>query len=315
MSNRDVLQLEDVPLRDVWPDEARDFTPWLASNVDRLAEVLAMDLELVGAEMAVGPFACDVVLRDASTDEQVIVENFLEATDHDHLGKLLTYAAGFDAGVAVLVAKRFRPEHRSALMWLNEQPSRARFFGLEARAVRIGDSPPAALFDVVVKPDDWSREIKASQNATLSETGSRYQTWWDEFLQAMHERYPGWTSASKPPTTNWMNFPSGNSGLLYGVNFSWATGETGYSLRTELYMREGAKTFPQLAAHREEIDRALPGLVWEPIETAKASRVALYRPDADPGDVDHWPTYREWALDSLGQLRNVLQPFVDVCET
>ena len=140
----EVLRLKEVPLRDVWPNEARDFTPWMAENVDVLAETLGMDLELEGAEVAVGPFSADVLLPESATDSRVVVENFLEATDHDHLGKMLTYAAGLEASYAVLVAKKFRPEHRSVLTWLNDITNDGSgFFGIEVHAVRIGDSPPA----------------------------------------------------------------------------------------------------------------------------------------------------------------------------
>ena len=115
----EVASLDEVPLREVWPDEARDFTPWLAQHPDHLGKALQMDLELEGDEVAVGPFSADVVFRDANTGHRLVVENLLEATDHDHLGKLITYAAGLEAHWAVLVAKAFRPEHRSALNWLN----------------------------------------------------------------------------------------------------------------------------------------------------------------------------------------------------
>ena len=111
----EIASLDEVPLREVWPDEARDFTPWLAANPDQLGKALQMDLELEGSEFAVGPFSADVVLQDANSGQRVVVENLLVTTDHDHLGKLITYAAGLEARWAVLVARSFRPEHRSAL--------------------------------------------------------------------------------------------------------------------------------------------------------------------------------------------------------
>ena len=156
-----VESLEDVPLREVWPDEARDFTPWLAEQPDHLGKALQMDLELEGNEVPVGPFSADVVLRDANTGH-LVVENLLETTDHDHLGKLITYAAGLEAHWAVLVAKAFRPEHRSALNWLNSLSGEGSgFFGIEVHAVRMGDSPAAVQLDVVVEPDDFSRRARA----------------------------------------------------------------------------------------------------------------------------------------------------------
>ena len=103
----EVASLDEVPLREVWPDEARDFTPWLAANPDQLGKELHMDLEFEGEEVPVGPFSADVVLRDANTGQRVVVENLLETTDHDHLGKLITYAAALEAHWPFWSRRRF----------------------------------------------------------------------------------------------------------------------------------------------------------------------------------------------------------------
>src|SRR5262249_10579578 len=158
------------------------------------------DLELVGMEVAVGPFSADVVLVDASSGRRVVVENFLEPTDHDHLGKLITYASGPEASYAVLIAKQLRPEHRTALKWLNDMStSDAGFFGIEMRALRIGASLPAVRLEVIVQPDDWQRQARDIATGQLSESEARYVAWWSEFLPAVQSAYPGWTSVSKPP--------------------------------------------------------------------------------------------------------------------
>lgn len=311
MSAVNVERLVEVALREVWSDEPRIFTPWLAENPDYLSEALGMDLELVGTEVPVGPFSADIVLVDGNSGRRVIVENFLEATDHDHLGKIITYTAGLEGSYAVLVAERLRPEHRSALTWLNEiTTSEAGFFGIEVQAVRIGDSSPAARLDVVVEPDDWRRQAREGVTSQLSEGQARYIEWWSEFIPALREAYPGWTSNTKPPSRNWFNLP-GRSGAHYSVAFSWPAGAPGYRLRVELYVHEGEKWWPHLEAHRHEIDTALgPGVSWEPLEDAKASRIALYFGDVDPDDRDAWPTYRAWAIEKLGELRKVLQPII-----
>ena len=133
-----VASLDEVPLRSVWGDEARDFTPWLADHPNLLGKELQMDLELEGKEVPVGTFSADLVFRETNTGQRIVVENLLEKTDHDHLGKLITYAAALEAHWAVLVAKQFRPEHRSALTWLNSISGEGSgFFGIEVQAVRI----------------------------------------------------------------------------------------------------------------------------------------------------------------------------------
>lgn len=307
-----VERLTEVPLREVWRDEAAVFTPWLAANLDHLSEALGMDLELVGTEVAVGPFSADIVLIDGNSGHRVIVENYLESTDHDHLGKLITYAAGLEGSFAVLVAKTFRPEHRSALKWLNSiSTSDAGFFGLEVRAVKIGDSPPAVTLEVIVEPDDWQRQVRETSSGQLSESQARYVEWWAEFLPELQEAHPGWTSASKPPSVNWTTLPTGRSGIRYGASFSWPAGATGYRLRVELYMDDGAAHWSYFIERKAKLDAAFgPGLVWEGLEESKASRIAVYLDDADPDDRERWPQYRAWAIEQLGRFREAFQPVV-----
>ena len=178
-------RLKPVPIREVWRDEARDLTPWLSKNLDALSEALGIDLELQGTEVSVGPFSADLLLRNANTGDPVVVENMMSNSDHDHLGKLITYAAGLEATHAILVAESFRPEHRSALQWLNANSTDAvHFFGVELKAWRIGESLPAPQLDVVVEPDEWIRAIRAETATELTRLRQRF---WDRYLQ----KYPG----------------------------------------------------------------------------------------------------------------------------
>lgn len=300
----EVASLEEVPLREVWRDEARDFTPWLAADPVHLGRALQMDLELEGSEVPVGPFSADVVLRDTNTGQRVVVENLLETTDHDHLGKLITYAAGLEAHWAVLVAKEFRPEHRTALTWLNSLADEGSgFFGIEVHAFRIGDSQPAPQLRVVVEPDDFSRQARTQTNA-ISEVNARYAEWWAEFLPALNQAHQGWSNAQAAPR-HYMNFPSGRSGIQYGLSFAYPTGATNYSLRAEVYIDDGESAYPNLADQRLDIESACDlELQWEPLELAKASRIAVYLDPVDPADRDSWPRCRDWAIKTLGELRN-----------
>jgi hypothetical protein len=185
--------------------EAQSFTPWLLANADRLAEALGIDLELEAAEHAVGGFSLDLVGRDITNDAVLIVENQLAGTDHSHLGQVLTYPAGTGASTIVWIATAFREEHRQALDWLDESTGeKTHFFGIELQVVRIGESPNAPLFNVVVQPNDWQKQVRAgTQTGAVSEKGSLYIAFWRRFLDRVHAEHPDWTRARAVGPYNW----------------------------------------------------------------------------------------------------------------
>ena len=164
-------RLERINLKDIWAHEAQDFTPWLAeeTNLTLLSDTLGIDLEVEAVEQNVGPFRADILCKDTLSDRWVLIENQLEQTDHGHLGQLMTYAAGLDAVTIVWIAARIRDEHRAAMDWLNEiTDSEVRFFALEVELWRIGTSPAAPKFNVVSKPNDWSRSTQAAKKAVAA---------------------------------------------------------------------------------------------------------------------------------------------------
>ena len=162
MEDTTLGRLTSVDLREIWTSESGDFTPWLASeeNLTVLGDTLDLELELEAQEKAVGPFRADILCRDMGSNALVLIENQLERTDHGHLGQLLTYASGLEAATIVWIAGRFNEEHRATLDWLNAiTEERFRFFGLEVELWRIGSSLAAPKFNIVSKPNDWSRSV------------------------------------------------------------------------------------------------------------------------------------------------------------
>ncbi len=154
-------RIDQVDIREIWADEAADFTPWLCQNLDLLGKELRLNLELVEKEKAIGWFYLDILARDVDNGTLVAIENQLEWSDHSHLGQLLTYVAGCNAGAAVWVSPWIRPEHRQAINRLNQvSDGKIQFYGVEIRAIKIGDSPPAPDFRPVAVPDcwEWSEE-------------------------------------------------------------------------------------------------------------------------------------------------------------
>lgn len=311
-----VERLAPVPIREVWKNEARDLTPWLSKNLDELSEALGIDLELDGTEVQVGPFSADLVLRNANTGKRIVVENMMADTDHDHLGKVITYAAGLEATHAVLIAKTFRPEHRSALQWLNANSTDAvHFFGVVLRAWRIGDSRPAMQLDVVVEPDKWMRKVR-EETAALTPKQLTYRKFWTEFLRKFHEYHRDWSRATAPAKVNWMEFPSGKTGLPYFVTF--CQHEKRPRFRIELCVdapdeQTASARFDELNDGRSDIEARFGGaLKWERLEGKRSCRIASYFPkDVDVENRARWPELRTWAIERMGALRDAFQPHID----
>ena len=161
-------RIEKAGLREAWPHEAADLTPWLGDHVSELGAALGLELELQSSEAPVGTLSLDLLARDTGTNRTVIIENQLEPTDHDHLGKLLTYAGGYDANVIVWVARNFRDEHRQALDWLNQHTDDdTEFFGVVVEVWKIDGSRPAPHFNMVAAPNEWRREAVESSGPLL----------------------------------------------------------------------------------------------------------------------------------------------------
>ncbi|MFI6927260.1 hypothetical protein ACIBIZ_45520 [Nonomuraea spiralis] len=152
-----------MPLRSAWPHEAKDFTPWLADNLDVLGQAVGLALELRQREYPVGRYALDLLLQDAQ-GRVVAVENQLDQTDHSHLGQLLTYCAGTQAKVVIWIARTITAEHAAALEWLNANTvTGVGFFGVEVELLRIGDSVPAPNLKVIVRPNDWTKDNRSNR--------------------------------------------------------------------------------------------------------------------------------------------------------
>ena len=301
-------RLERLSARQAWPHEAQDFTPWLLANADALGEVLGMDLELSAAEHGVGDFSLDLIGVDVATDERVIVENQLAKSDHSHLGQLLTYAGGTDAVNIVWIADGFRSEHRAALDWLNERTDeRTRFFAVEVSAVRIGGSALAPLFEVVVQPNDWQKEVRSTAQATpRTPRQETYRRFWGLFLEALHGAAPGWTNTRTPLAQNWMNLPAGSSVAHYAMVFAKE------GLRVENYFSSNIREVNEANFERFEERRAAfeaafgAPLEWDRLDGKKACRISFSTP-GDLSDEQAWGQYVEWFVANVLRLRNAVE--------
>lgn len=308
--------IERKPLRDFWPNEAADFTPWLKSedNLPLLGEAIGLNLELVGSEVPVGPYWVDIVCLDVDDQRHVVIENQLERSDHNHLGQLLTYAAGLgDVSSVVWIAERFTDQHRAALDWLNRSTAAdVRFFGIEIEVWQIGDSLPAPRFTLVSEPNDWS---KSKPQVGLTVGQETQFAFWTAFSEAGAD-VPGTDRYDrKPGRQNWMSFGIGRSEvelLAVAAHGDPAGLLPAHHIRVELvfYGDAAEARYEQVGTKRGEIESGLgTSPTWVDPESGWRPRIYVSKA-ADVDDRDDWPNQHRWLLEWLQKFDDVFRPLV-----
>ncbi len=303
-------KLEHVDPRDLWTSEPAHFTPWLASNLPTLSEVLGLDLERIQEESPVGPFSCDIEARDINTGRKVIIENQLEATDHTHLGQLLTYAAGLDATVVVWISPLVREQHRQAIDFLNRHTTEGLdFFAVALEVVKIGSSLPAVVFRLVASPNAWAKTVAATQQPTI--TSSRmlaYQEFYQGVIDELRNVYH-FTNARVGQPQSWYNFSSGTRGFMYSSTFN-AKGQ----LTAELYIDVGDDRnkliFDYFSEMKAQLEQTMgEALSWERLDKRRACRISVFRQNTRIEDAAmHGPEMQRWVIDHLLRLKAMFGP-------
>ena len=311
-TNSELAIIQKVDLREIWPNEAADFTPWLSENIERLGDELGLDLEVEAREASVGGYSLDILARDSGRDRPVVIENQLESTDHTHLGQLLTYAGGFDASVIVWIAKEFRDEHREAMDFLNRHTSEnTQFFGVVVELWKIDDSRPAANFDLVVAPNEWRRGISArsqpDDDRSASPRQEKYRSFFQALLDTLREEHR-FTRARRAGHYNFHRFSAG-PGITYRAALAARN-----VVQVEVYIDSDDGTwndnlFEQLMEQKESIESELgEPLDWDGMDGRRACRVSVKR----PGSIDDAPEalaeIRAWMIDRLLKFREALGP-------
>jgi len=305
-------QLVRVPLREAWKHEATDFTPWLAEeeNLNMLADAIGLpDLELVATEHWVGEFKLDILCTDGA--DQVIIENQLEKTNHSHLGQILTYAAGINAKKVIWIAESFRPEHLAAFEFLNQNTTEdLNFFAVEVEVWRIGDSPLAPKFQVVVKPNEWARAGREQARAAVTATPAKQRQLklWTALIEQLALRAPQ-IRPQKPQPQHWLNNSIGRSGFSLNPTANHRDNRLG----VELYINhmESKKMFNALLAQKTALEGKLGfEFDWQELPDAHACRIAAWRPNSPIEDESQWGTYIDWYIERLVTMNAVFRPTV-----
>ena len=298
---------EITDLRSIWPHEALNFTPWVAENVDLLADAVGLDITVDETESSVGDFNVDIYASETGTDRKIIIENQLEDTDHDHLGKLITYASGKGADVVIWVVKHAREEHKAAVEWLNNHTDdKIGFFLCEIKLFQIGDSQIAPAFTVVERPNDWTKEIRktASANSTQQQRLEYWQAFNDyAFSDANFSRI---FNKRKPTTDHWMDFSIGSSACHIAVSQI----QKRKAVDVELYINDDKELFKSLFAHKDEIEKNMEmELEWKELPERKASRILIEK-TVDLDDRATWPEQFDYIMDTCIKMKKAFKRYL-----
>jgi hypothetical protein len=266
-------KLNKVSLRDVWGHEAIDFTYWLAQseNLDALSEEIGVDIKLVKTEASVGKFSVDILAEEEASGRIIIIENQLEDTNHDHLGKIITYASGYDAEIIIWIVKDVRDEHQKAIEWLNEHTDEdISFFLIKIELWQIEGSNPAPKFEIMVSPNEWAKAIKTSpSNGELTDTKLQQLEFWNKFKNYVRENDTR-IRLKTPRPQHWYDVSMGSSDGHVALTINSREN----LISCEVYISKKKDLFNFLRERKDEIEKEI-GESVEWVDAAVASRMKI----------------------------------------
>lgn len=303
-------KLKKLHLREIWKKEDRDFTAWLSENIDTLNEALELNLSVTKREKSVGAFSSDISAEDED-GRIAIIENQLEKTDHDHLGKLVTYLSNLEAKTAIWITGNPREEHKKAVDWLNETtPDDVSFYLVKVEAVQIGDSEPAPLFSVIAGPTEIAKEI-GKEKKEFAERHHLRKEFWTQLLERARSRTKLYENIS-PNIYSWIGAGAGKSGIGYNLSITYSHAQA------EVYLDRG-KEFPdlnkerfdKLISHREQIEKIFGDrLNWERLDKKRACRISKKFEGAGLGDKEKWPNLQDKLIDAIIRMEKAFRPYI-----
>ena len=304
-------KLSKVDLRTTWRHEALDFTTWLSKeeNLSLLSDEIGVSIKLIQTEAPTGDFNVDILAQEENTGRKIIIENQLEETNHEHLGKLITYAAGHDASIVIWIVDDVRDEHKEAIDWLNENTeSEINFFLIKMELWKIGDSQPAPKFHIISKPNDWKKIIKESTDQSLTQTKISQLELWNKFKEYVRKA-PTSLSLRKAYPQHWYDISLGSSEAHIALTVNTKENCVG----CELYIHDNKEMFSKLKENKDMIEKEL-GIVlnWEELPGKKASRIEITK-KADSRIIDakdNWDEYFEWLKNDAEKFKKVFSKYI-----
>ena len=277
-------KIKEIVPRTYWHNEATDFTPWLAEeeNLAELSEAIYLDLELKSREEKMDGGRADLLCVDSVTGSKVIIENQLEKTDPDHLGRILSYAAALNANTIIWIATEFDEQYRATIDWLNRVTDEDfNFFGIEIHLLQIGDSDYAPQFKVVAKPNGWQKQVKATskqETGELTDTKKVQLEFWQNFSEYMSRNRSHLFKTQSPLAQHWMNIAIGRTGFYISLNVN--SKENKNAIQLWINTTNPKETFDKMFADHQadSLTKISPDLDWQRLDNRKQCVITLSKP-------------------------------------
>ena len=286
-------ELKKVALREIWKHEEYDFSKWLADekNIDLLSTEINIELVNIRTEAPSGRYSVDIVAEEEGTGRKIIIENQLEITNHDHLGKIITYASGYDAEIVIWLVKDYQEEHKQAIDWLNENTnSKLNFFLIRIELWQIDNSAVAPKFYIISQPNDWAKALKENKrDGQLTDTKMMQLDFWNKF-KSYSEDLKSQLKLRKAQPQHWYDISYGNSTSHISRTIKTQNNMIG----CEIYIPDSKETFEYLKTNKDTIENEIgKKLAWMDLNGKKASRIKLSK-EADLENQEKWDEYFGW---------------------
>lgn len=302
-------KLKKIDLREAWKHEALDFTQWLAKdeNLALLSEEIGVDINLIETEANVGSFNVDILAED-SNGRKIVIENQLESTNHDHLGKIITYASGYNAEIIIWIVKDVRNEHKQAIDWLNEHTDeKINFFTIKLELWQIDGSPYAPKFQIISKPNEWAKIMKAPISS-LTERKLKLLDFWTALNEYLNNKNSE-INPQKPSSDHWNIISVGTS----KAHISLTALAKEKKIGCEFYIPDNKELYFYLIEHKEEIEQIFgQELYWQELKGKKASRISISRDNFNLYEDNDWEKDFAWFENNAIRLKKAICPFLKI---
>jgi len=307
-------KLQKIPLRDAWKHEALNFTNWLAEpeNLQLLSDEIGIDIALIQTEASVGKFSVDILAEEENSNRKIVIENQLEPTDHDHLGKIITYASGFDAEIIIWLVKDVRDEHKQAIDWLNENTNeKVNFFAINIELWKIGESDLAPKFNIISKPNNWAKALKKTASSSAQGKVTDLKMLQLEFWTALNEYFNSNEISFNtriPKPRHWYDLSIGCGQKAY---LSLVVHKKESYCSVGLYIPNSKELYHELEKNKEAIElEATVNFEWMELPNKQASRIITKQFDFDIEDTETWTKHHQWILETIELIKPIFAKYI-----